>query len=271
LSSISNASATFENCTFINTAPVDCNTGSVITFNTCVFTGNTNGALLCAAAQVTVSDCSFAGNGNNSSTSGGAINVNGGTCTIQKKSTFTGNSAYLGGAIYIAAVMCTITDSIIGNSINPNTAQGNGGGLHIMSGVICIIKNTEIKNNKLVGNFPSGGGGVYNDGKLEIIDCTISGNTTVNYTGSAGGGIYNDGILAVSNSIISGNICTGGGGGLYISSGNLNLIRGSITGNSTGSSGSQVNVLLGVSGSISGCNIDGTVRNYNPISSAIIL
>src|SRR4029077_3725147 len=55
------------------------------------------------------------------------------------------------------------------------------------------------------------GGGIYNDGTLEISSCTLSGNTA-----TAGAGIYNSpsGALTVSNSTFFGNRGVEEGGGI---------------------------------------------------------
>jgi hypothetical protein len=288
LSAINDAAVTFENCTFINTDPVDCSTGSEIAFNKCIFTANTaSSALQCIDAQVTISNCSFAGNGNTGML-GGAIYINGGTCTIRDHSTFTGNSASSGAAIFIIAGSCAIIDSIIDN----NNANSSGGGILIAGGAKCFIRRSVVSNNSL-NLVASNGGGICNEGTLTIEDsCTISGNRTGTNPGSPGGGVYNTGTLTVSNSTISGNSATGGGGGVWndsgsltitdsaisgngagatgggidVDGGTLTLIRGSITGNSAGTSGPQVYIQVGVNGRITDCNIGGTVRNYSSIS-----
>ena len=74
------------------------------------------------------------------------------------------------------------------------------------------------------------GGGIFNQGALEIDDCIIKGNNAY-----FGGGIYNGGTVTVRDSTISGNTAknnndrTGAGGGIYNDyQGVVKLISGSI-------------------------------------------
>jgi CSLREA domain-containing protein len=77
------------------------------------------------------------------------------------------------------------------------------------------------------GNAEGGdGGGIYNEGDLQVSRSTISDNSA-----SSGGGIYNEGSLGVTNSTISGNHATSSGGGIY-SEGALQVINSTISGNS---------------------------------------
>lgn len=73
-----------------------------------------------------------------------------------------------------------------------------------------------ITNGRVSRTYDAYGGGIYNDGTLALINCTVSGNSvTATYSDYArGGGIYNGGTLTVTNSIISGNLATGDGGGI---------------------------------------------------------
>jgi len=77
-------------------------------------------------------------------------------------------------------------------------------------GSVLSIKSLTIQNGKITGN----GGGIYNNGTLNLTNCVVSGNTA----SQDGGGIYNDGSGAATliNSTLSGNTATAGlGGGIY--------------------------------------------------------
>ena len=81
---------------------------------------------------------------------------------------------------------------------------------NVASGVTATISGITIED----GNTFQGGG-IYNDGTLNVTDSTISGNSA----GTMGGGIYNQGTLTVNGSTLSGNKIVNGdgssGGGIY--------------------------------------------------------
>ncbi|MBD3385905.1 hypothetical protein GF407_13385 [candidate division KSB1 bacterium] len=87
------------------------------------------------------------------------------------------------------------------------------------------------------------GGGIYNSGILNVVNCSVQNNKAAN-----GGGIYSDGQLRVAQSTVSGNSSTADGGGVYaytsdpagIGGGfglapfqNLSLLNCTLSGNST--------------------------------------
>jgi len=82
----------------------------------------------------------------------------------------------------------------------------------LLNSGIASIRRTRIRNNTR-SSFPvPSGGGIYNDGTLNIIDSTISGNNAT----ASGAGIYNTGRLFLTNSTISGNtVSTGRGGAIF--------------------------------------------------------
>src|SRR5262245_6701807 len=73
------------------------------------------------------------------------------------------------------------------------------------AGVHATISDLAIANGKGID-----GGGILNDGTLELTNCTLSGNSA-----SFGGGIYNSGTLALANCTLSGNSATSNGGGIF--------------------------------------------------------
>ncbi len=113
---------------------------------------------------------------------------------------------YAGGiAVFGSLTMSNCT--VVGN-FEP---QG-GGGLWIdYQGVVGIYNSTVVNNLVTVAN-KYGGGGILNDGKLTLDNCTVA-NNWVN-PGNPGGGIYNDGIVGANNCTIVGNTALGSGGGI---------------------------------------------------------
>jgi CSLREA domain-containing protein len=84
------------------------------------------------------------------------------------------------------------------------------------------------------GNAGGGdGGGIYNEGDLQVSRSTISDNTA-----SSGGGIYNVGSLGVTNSTISGNSANMGGG-IFVETGTAEASNTLLSGNSASSEDSS--------------------------------
>lgn len=112
-----------------------------------------------------------------------------------------------------------------------NITSSNGGRLDV------TLDSLTVTGGKLVADL-QGGGGVYffSSGSLNVINSSISGNTTGG-TGGSGGGIYvSSGAVILSGSTLSGNGTTGtiaGGGGIYSNNGSITLRNSTLTGNST--------------------------------------
>jgi hypothetical protein len=117
-----------------------------------------------------------------------------------------------GGGIYNLQGDVTISRSILSGN-----RGSEGGGIFNDQGFVAI-EGTVISDNELFsGGSASGysaGGGIYNSGRMSIVNSTISGNiaeakvTWTVFDGDAsayGGGIYNEGVVSISNCTISGN------------------------------------------------------------------
>jgi predicted outer membrane repeat protein len=165
---------------------------------------------------------------------GGAIANFGvyGAKLVVMSSTFSGNSAVFGGAIYTETDAVSIADSTLSN----NSAT-NGGGIYNKG------SKTILKNSTLSGNSANGGGrggGILNYGTIEVTNSTLFGNRA----DDAGGGIYNFATLNLYNSIVVGNTSTIPGPDISgdVDVGAYNLIgEGTgMTGMSDGINGNQV-------------------------------
>lgn len=111
-----------------------------------------------------------------------------------------------------------------------NVAGGNGGGIQNTGGTLKLDQVT------LSGNEASGGGkggAIYNTGTATINHTLIIGNAAIGgFAGGEGGGIYNDGILNLFESDITGNYADLDGGGVYTdNSATSNIKRTTIQGN----------------------------------------
>lgn len=128
--------------------------------------------------------------GNLATGNGGALDVAGGTTTLQKD-TFSTNtaSAGKGGAIYNSATLNGTATSLLDNS------AVSGGGLY-NSGTAYLTNLTAADNNA------TNGGGFYTAaGTLSLVNDTVSFNGATN----AGGGIYNASALKLLNTIVAEN------------------------------------------------------------------
>jgi len=116
----------------------------------------------------------------------------------------------------------------------------------INSGVSSVISGVTIIN----GRADSGGGGIANDGTLNLLNVMVNANQTTDAlpgdVGSPGGGIYNNGQLRITNSAVSGNMTGKGsnglpggrGGGIYnLFPNTVTVVNSTVSGNSTGDGG----------------------------------
>ena len=107
-------------------------------------------------------------------------------------STFTGNTAQEGGAIFNQT-----TATITNNTFVNNTATIYGGG-----GLLNAAGSATVTGDTFTGNTGPGGGAIDNDTTLNISDSTFTGNTA----GTNGGGaIDNFGPTTITQSTFSGN------------------------------------------------------------------
>jgi CSLREA domain-containing protein len=151
-------------------------------------------------------------------TTGGGINNQGGSLTIDTCAIVDNTALGVGGGFYSTGIL----------NINNSTLSGNygstGGGL-VNSGessiVGCVIHSNDSQ---------SSGGGIYNSGSMLIVNSSIVSNTAPY---GFGGGIGNGSILTVTHSILVGNSAYGGGG--ISTSGGAAYFSNSIIGGNTDS------------------------------------
>jgi hypothetical protein len=140
--------------------------------------------------------------------------------------TVTGGKAPLagcecGGAFEVRqGGFLTLEDSVV----QGNSAAGGGGGIDVDKDSRAILRNVLVRQN----TSPNLGAGIHvgpasgNTGALDMVDVTISGNTTTN--GASGAGLANAGVTTATNVTFSGNASAADGGGvLNLASGTLSL------------------------------------------------
>ncbi len=145
---------------------------------------------------------------------GGGIYFSGTSLTITD-STVAGNSADVGGGIYVTnGGSASMTNSTIGD----NTAMGGyGGGLHLNNATATLTNCTVSQNTARGGDFPTGGGIFVNEAStLTLNNSTIANNqlsvgeipslSTVGSAGVSNGDyVFTGGTVNVRNSLIAGN------------------------------------------------------------------
>ena len=234
---------TVKDCSFTdNTATSDggaISNDGILTVNNSTFTSNTatsdGGAIYNLPMSFNVTGSTFT---NNSANEGGAIYNTGGALNYPVKissSTFTTNSAKeVGGAIYnIDGSSLTVTDS----KFTSNTAQY--GGAIDNDGTLNVIGNTFTGNTATAG-IDKGGAAIYNDGKLIVSYSIFIGNKADNI-----GTIDNDmgGTCTVISSDFSGNTATNGGGAIFNGNdSNLTVLDSTFTGNKATYGGALNNI-----------------------------
>ncbi|MFL6284216.1 MAG: hypothetical protein ACJ74Q_13825, partial [Pyrinomonadaceae bacterium] len=142
------------------------------------------------------------------------------------------------------------------------TINGAGAAQTVVDGmqsgtVFFIISGTVSLSGMTVTNGDTSlyGGGINNSGVLTVINCVISNNSASN-----GGGIINTKTATITNSVVSGNFTTdssGAGGGVFNSTGTLNVSGSTFSNNSINKSINS----SGLGGGI--CNANQSTLNVN--------
>ncbi|HJQ26797.1 MAG TPA: HYR domain-containing protein [Blastocatellia bacterium] len=160
---------------------------------------------------------------------GGTITLTSGELLITDDLTITGPGAFTltvsgNHQSRVFEINSQITVDISGLTISDGMATTGGGVLN--NGML------DLRNVVLSGNTaPGDGGGIYNAGTLTIDISTLAGNSATG-NGGDGGGIYNAGTLTITNSTLSGNSASiGDGGGIY-NADTLTITNSTLSGNS---------------------------------------
>ncbi len=143
------------------------------------------GAIYTNSLNLTLDAVEF--NGNKATSNGGAIQAESGAVIDITGAAFTANTAYSGGAVYLASGKATIKNS----NFEGNSATASAGAIRTEANkdIILTLSNNTFKGNQAGTN---GGAVNHNGGKLNLTDCIFKDNST---TGGTGGGALavNDG------------------------------------------------------------------------------
>ena len=165
-------------------------------------TNPVGGAIVNWEGTITISDSSFSGN---SALRGGAV-YNAEELSITN-SAFNRNSAEVGGAVYNWEELSLANSTFQNNLAEAGGAIANGGKGEL-----------SISDSSFSGNSAEFGGAVYNWEELSISDSSFSGNSA-----EFGGAVYNSDELSIINSIFSDNSAEDGGAILNWEDGELSI------------------------------------------------
>src|SRR4030042_1994627 len=115
---------------------------------------------------------------------------------------------YNGSGIRVSSATLNINESIIQNNISTWAAdhEVDGGGIYAAGGSVLGIYLSEIR-----GNHACVGGGIHNNGDLELTSSTVENNHSIN----AGGGIVNGFVTLIARDVMLSNNEGRTGGGIY--------------------------------------------------------
>ena len=108
--------------------------------------------------------------------------------------TVRGGDAQGGGGLLVeSGASLTLEDAVVSG----NDAFTGGGGIYVKSGGAATIRRTSITGNHATGAF---GGGIWNQGELDLIDSVVADNEA-----NRAGGIRNEGEMRLRNVTVSTN------------------------------------------------------------------
>lgn len=193
------SNSTFSNNTSTAGAGAIYSSGELFV-ETSIFTNNqgTGGGAIYSSSYLSIQRSTLS---NNQAGSGGAVNASGAGLFIYE-SQFTGNHATaLGGGVYSGVHYNAV--NVISSTFSGNTAAAGGAIYNLNQAPQSMwIENSTIFNNSNTGVFNEGG-------SLKVINSTIVGNSTIDNT--QGSGIYGyltsnpPQTVEISNTILAGN------------------------------------------------------------------
>lgn len=146
--------------------------------------------------------------------------------------------AALNGTITLVSNLPTITDTA-GLTIDGNSRITVSGNNSVQPFFVDDDASLNLENLTVSNGLTDFGGGIRNDGTLNLINSTISGNSANDKVG--GGILNNSGTLTLINSTLSSNSAVGEGGGIFnTSGGTVSLTNSTVSGNSAGTTGGGI-------------------------------
>ena len=204
----------------------------LVTIQRSTVSGTDSFGLIQNSAPLTIYGLTLS-NGASGEYSGGAI-LAGDALSLNYCVVENNKSDSAGGGIAASAGQLSIMHS----TITGNTAGNAGGGIE--SVVTLQLYYSTVTNNATLGATASvnGGGGVFSNASIRILDSTFDGNTSA----SAGGAIYSGGVANIVESTISNNTASNGsGGGIFSSMADVSVNRSTVTANHASGNGGGIN------------------------------
>lgn len=202
---------------------------------------------------------------------GKVINLTNGRLNIEDDLTINGNRSNpvsISGANKSQIFDIGFNDNVTLNGLKIINGNGYYGGGIYNDGFLELVSST------IFNNYASYGGGIYNEGTLRLINSSVYNNSTPN----SGGGIYNADNATIVNSTISSNGANLGGGIYNTSGSDITSFNSTITKNSAsgggggiGSNGSTSTTALLANTIVAGnssTDVDYTFGGYNSIISS---
>ena len=193
---------------------------------------------------------------------GGGIFNSAGTVTVIN-SNVSNNTANSGGGIFNwEEGILIITNSTIGGAEAGNTASEEGGGIFNQYTGITTVNGSAISAN--TANY---GGGIYNNGTLNIQgSSTIGGSGVGNEASTSGGGIFNHtaGTITVEGSAVSANTALFGGGifnAATLTVQSVSTIGGAGAGNAANNYGGGIYIETGGTTTVDGSTVSANTAN----------
>lgn len=191
-------------------------------------TGGDTGGGISNAGLLSLSDVTLSGN---MGAGGGLFNLGAATlanCIVSGNQTFANR---IGAGILNEGGM-TIVNSVISKNISYDSAGGGG----IANEGVLTLEGSVVSGN----TSDATGGGIFNDeGKLTVLDSTISCNSATGLDGGGGIGSH-EGLVFVYDSTIYGNSTIQPGGGIDSEQARLYVVNSTISANSSGKSGGGI-------------------------------
>ncbi|MBQ6316586.1 MAG: Ig-like domain-containing protein, partial [Oscillospiraceae bacterium] len=184
------------------------------------------GLFLRLAENARITNCTISNNASGKYGGGLRMDAKDRTLTISG-TTISGNRSFDdGGGIHLNNGFIAM-DS--GSVISDNISYYDGGGMHVAGNAHFTAMDVTISGNKA---YREEGGGIKNNGTVQLIDCTVRDNEAA----KQGGGLFNDndgnsaGTMTLKDCTVTGNKSDSDGGGVY-SDRKLTVIGGETWGN----------------------------------------
>jgi LPXTG-motif cell wall-anchored protein len=189
---------------------------------------------------------------------GGGICNWAGTVTVDASTVSANVATSSGGGILNEATLNIQNGSTIGGAGAGNQATNYGGGISNWYGTVTVDASTVSANTVITY-----GGGIWNDGTLNVQNGSTIGGAGAGNTARYGGGIFSDegSTTTVDASTVSANSAADRGGGIYNNQDTLNVQNGSIIGGA--GAGNQARDGGGIYNDFGTVGVDGSTVSAN--------